>query len=333
MRAGGGPLSARRGHRIGARDGARREDDAGPPAAVGAFTVKLILGDAQAIFLDALSTVLTQRGYEVGAVARSSQELIALVRQQRPDACLIACDLGMDQGIETIRGVIEASDRTPVIVLSADPDLEAAERAMAAGATGYLHQSRGVEVLMSALERVLSGENVVDVPGGPGRRGRQVTQADQLAASLTGRERECLSLLVAGLDTAAMVERMGVSRTTVRTHLQAVLAKLCVHSRLEAASFAVRHRLVDAWAEPAAATGTAGARAGAGAGRAAAAGAGRAAAAGAGQSTALVAGSRASVAAGADVGVPWQRPAADRTWRRASMHAVGQARTPTRAAG
>jgi len=297
--------------------------------------VKLILGDAQAIFLDALSTVLTQRGYEVGAVARSSQELIALVRQQRPDACLIACDLGMDQGIETIRGVIEASDRTPVIVLSADPDLETAERALAAGATGYLHQSRGVEVLMSALERVLSGENVVDVPGGPGRRGRQVTQADQLAASLTGRERECLSLLVAGLDTAAMVERMGVSRTTVRTHLQAVLAKLCVHSRLEAASFAVRHRLVDAWAEPAAATGTAGARAGAGAGagRAAAAGAGRAAAAGAGQSTALVASSRASVAAGADVGVPWQRPAADRTWRRASMHAVGQARTPTRAAG
>jgi two-component system, NarL family, nitrate/nitrite response regulator NarL len=323
---------------MGVRDGARSEDDAGSPAAVGAFAVKLILGGAQAIFLDALSTVLTQRDYEVGAVARSSQELIALVRQQRPDACLIACDLAMDQGIETIRGVIEASDRTPVIVLSADPDLESAERAMAAGATGYLHQSRGVEVLMSALERVLSGENVVDVPGGQGRRGRQATQADQLAASLTGRERECLSLLVAGLDTAAMVERMGVSRTTVRTHLQAVLAKLCVHSRLEAASFAVRHRLVDAWAEPAPATGTTGARAGAG--RAAGAGAGRATAAGAGQSTALVASSRASAAAGAGggeavgagAGVPWQRPAADRTWRRASMHAVGQARTPTRAA-
>src|SRR5450755_3639673 len=293
MRAGGGPLSARRGHRIGARDGARREDDAGPPAAVGAFTVKLILGDAQAIFLDALSTVLTQRGYEVGAVARSSQELIALVRQQRPDACLIACDLGMDQGIETIRGVIEASDRTPVIVLSADPDLEAAERAMAAGATGYLHQSRGVEVLMSALERVLSGENVVDVPGGPGRRGRQVTQADQLAASLTGRERECLSLLVAGLDTAAMVERMGVSRTTVRTHLQAVLTKLCVHSRLEAASFAVRHRLVDAWTEPAVA--------------------------------AISQPARPLAMSGAGPDSPRQRsPAAGRSWRRAAMHAVGQ---------
>ena len=55
-------------------------------------------------------------------------------------------------------------------------------------------------------------------------------------------------MLVEGLDTAAMVERLGVSRTTVRTHLQAVLTKLGVHSRLEAASFAVRHRLPDLWA-------------------------------------------------------------------------------------
>ena len=54
-------------------------------------------------------------------------------------------------------------------------------------------------------------------------------------------------MLVEGLDTAAMVQRLGVSRTTVRTHLQAVLTKLGVHSRLEAASFAVRHRLPELW--------------------------------------------------------------------------------------
>ena len=54
-------------------------------------------------------------------------------------------------------------------------------------------------------------------------------------------------MLVEGLDTAAMVDLLGVSRTTVRTHLQSVLTKLGVHSRLEAASFAVRHRLPDLW--------------------------------------------------------------------------------------
>jgi len=298
MCAGSGPPAARASDRVGIRDSARRGDDPGPPPPIGAIAVRLILGNDQAIFLDALSTVLTQRGYEIGAVARSPQELITLVRHQRPDACLIDCNLAVDDGIETIRAVTEASPQTTVVVLSADSDIESAERAMDAGASGYLHQSRGVEVLVSALERVLTGEFIVDVPGGPGRRGRQVTHADNLAASLTGRERECLSLLVAGLDTAAMVERMGVSRTTVRTHLQAVLTKLCVHSRLEAASFAVRHRLVDAWAEPAAAT--------------------------AGQPVQPLAMS----AAGSDM--LRQRPAAGaRNWRRANMHAVGQASRTT----
>jgi two-component system nitrate/nitrite response regulator NarL len=213
--------------------------------------MRLILGDDQAIFLDALASVLADRGYEVGAVARSPEEMIAQVRHQRPDACLIDCNLAAGVGIETIRNVLAANSATTVVVLSADPEVDSAEQALQAGASGYLHQSRGVEVLVSALERVLDGEQVIDVPNAAGRRPRAQTHADNLAAGLTGRERECLSLLVAGLDTPAMVQRLGVSRTTVRTHLQAVLTKLCVHSRLEAASFAVRHRLVEPWTEPA----------------------------------------------------------------------------------
>ena len=213
--------------------------------------MRLVLGDDQAIFLDALSTVLSQRGYEVGAVARSPEEMVAYVHHQRPDACLIDCNLAVDEGLRTIQRVIEASEATTVVVLGADPDADAAELAMDAGASGYLHQSRGVEVLVSALERMPNGERVIDLPdASPARRPRRASHADTVAATLTGRERECLSLLVAGLDTPAIVARMGVSRTTVRTHLQSVLTKLGVHSRLEAASFAVRHQLVDAWAEP-----------------------------------------------------------------------------------
>ncbi|HEY1621770.1 MAG TPA: response regulator transcription factor [Streptosporangiaceae bacterium] len=212
--------------------------------------MRLILGDDQALFLDALATVLAQHGHEVAVVARSPQELVAHARHQRPDACLIDCNLAVDEGTQTIRRVREVSPETIVVVLSADPDAESAGVALDAGAAGYLHQSRGVDVLVTALEKMRSGDQVVDVPdAGPTRRLRPASHADRLADTLTGRERECLSLLVAGLDTAAMVAQMGVSRTTVRTHLQSVLTKLGVHSRLEAASFAVRHRLVDAWAD------------------------------------------------------------------------------------
>jgi two-component system, NarL family, nitrate/nitrite response regulator NarL len=199
--------------------------------------MRLILGDDQAIFLDALASVLGQHGHEVGAVARSTAEMIALVLHQRPDACLVdRADLD---------AIGQASQATAVIVLSADSDPQAAERALAAGASGYLHQSRGIEVLVDTLARIQNGEQVVDLPGGPVRRPRAATRADTLAAALTQRERECLTHLVGGLDTTAMMRELGVSRTTVRTHLQSVLTKLDVHSRLEAASFAVRNSLVD----------------------------------------------------------------------------------------
>ena len=66
-----------------------------------------------------------------------------------------------------------------------------------------------------------------------------------LAAFLTVRERECLQLLVEGLDTAGIATKLGVSAATVRTHVQSLMTKLGVHSRLEAASYAVRNRLLD----------------------------------------------------------------------------------------
>lgn len=210
---------------------------------------RLVLGDDHVVFLDALSTVLTQHGYAISPVARSAAEMVALVRHERPDVCVIDRPAVLDDDAEMIGRVRAASDRTSVLVLSPRPDTEAVARALDAGASGYLHQSRGVGELVGALERVLRGEIVVDVPEAqpPVRRSTQPNQALRLAGHLTSRERECLLMLVEGLDTAAMMARLCVSRTTVRTHLQAVLTKLGVHSRLEAVSFAVRHRLPDLW--------------------------------------------------------------------------------------
>jgi two-component system, NarL family, nitrate/nitrite response regulator NarL len=220
----------------------------------------VVLGDDHVVFLDALSTVLTQHGHMVCGVARSAAEMVTLVSVHQPDACLIDHNAPADEDAETIGKVLAACADTSVIVLGSSPGSDAVAKALDAGASGYLHQSRGLGALVSALERVLDGETVVDVPDGPpSRRSAEPSQALRMAAHLTSRERECLMMLVEGLDTAAMVDLLGVSRTTVRTHLQSVLTKLGVHSRLEAASFAVRHRLPDLWSgEGLAATASAG---------------------------------------------------------------------------
>ncbi|HEX9537485.1 MAG TPA: response regulator transcription factor [Streptosporangiaceae bacterium] len=209
----------------------------------------LVIGDDHSVFLDAMSTVLVQRGYEV-TVAHSVADTVEYVRLKQPDVCLIDRHFAGDNGIEVIAEMIAVSRGTKVLVLSADPDTDGILQALHAGASGYLHKTRGISALTGAIERALRGEVVVDVPKATKKRQpAQQEDAHRLAAYLTPRERECLGLLVEGLDTANMATKLRVSPATVRTHVQSLLIKLGVHSRLEAASFAVRHRLLDGGSE------------------------------------------------------------------------------------
>jgi two-component system nitrate/nitrite response regulator NarL len=133
-----------------------------------------------------------------------------------------------------------------VLVLSADSDTSGVLAALKSGASGYLHKSRGVDALTAAIGRILRGEVVVDMPkSASAKRAPRRYGMQRLAEFLTTRERQCLQLLVDGQDTAQMAQRLGVSPATVRTHVQSLLTKLGVHSRLEAASLAVRYRLLE----------------------------------------------------------------------------------------
>ena len=175
----------------------------------------VVLGDDHVVFLDALSTVLSQHGHIVCGVARSAAEMVTLVSVHQPDACLIDHNAPEGEDAETIRKVLAACAGTSVIVLGASSRSDAVDRALDAGATGYLHQSRRLGALVSALERVLDGETVIDVPDAPSaRRSAEPNLELRMASHLTSRERECLMMLVEGLDTAAMVDLLGVSRTT-----------------------------------------------------------------------------------------------------------------------
>jgi two-component system, NarL family, nitrate/nitrite response regulator NarL len=216
---------------------------------------RLILGDQHVLFLDALSGVLREHGHETGPVARSTLEMIDRVSSEQPGLCLIdrhgvAGDGGDSRTIGVIGQVLEAGSGTRVLVVGADPAIEAARRAVDAGASGYLHQSQGICELTSAIDRVLGGEVVTGIPHRvPSPRAAAPDLAMRRAADLTSRERQCLMMLVDGLDTVAITRQLEVSRTTARTHLQSILTKLGVHSRLEAVSFAIRYRLPDLWPE------------------------------------------------------------------------------------
>lgn len=208
---------------------------------------EVVIGDDHAIFLDALSAVLSRDGWTV-TKATTIEDTVAAVSARQPGVCLMDRHFAAGRdGLGALRDLTAASPLTKVLILSADGEADSIMQAMRAGAAGYVHKTRSVTVLKRTIERVLCGDVVVEVPAGPAIRPQLTRQRDamRLARCLTARERECLELLVAGQDTAAMVSSLGVSAATVRTHVQALLTKLGAHSRLEAAAFAVRHGLLD----------------------------------------------------------------------------------------
>lgn len=206
----------------------------------------LVLADDHTVFVDAMSTALARYGFTIRAVAFSVAQAVTVVGRVQPRICLMDRHFTDGDGLDAVDRLRRVSPATKVVVLSADRDPAGVERALRAGAAGYLHKSRSLAALTSAVERILDDEIVADLtgPAAPVASSRRLG-AWRLAEHLTAREWDCLALLVDGLDTAAMAARLGVSGTTVRTHVQTLLTKLGVHSRLEAASFAVRHRLLD----------------------------------------------------------------------------------------
>jgi two-component system nitrate/nitrite response regulator NarL len=210
----------------------------------------IVLGDDHRVFVESLVSVLVGAGFRVPTVARSLAGTIEAVGRHRPDICLLSRRFSDGDGIAAISHVMAISPGTRVLVLTTDGDNDAMRQAVRLGAAGYVDKTWGVRKLVQALQRVVNGAVVLDAPastrpGGATSVRSDISDARRLAAHLTGRERECLALLVEGLDTRAMTLRLGISTTTVRSHVQALLTKLGVHSRLEAATFAVRYDLVE----------------------------------------------------------------------------------------
>lgn len=203
----------------------------------------VVLCDDYPVFADALAKVLAGHGFRIGAMVHRAADVVDVVLAHRPDICAVDRHFADGDGLDLLPRLRAACPTTRIVLLTADRDPETARRAVAAGAVGYLCKTAGVSALVSTMLRVAAGEVVSDLPAPPVRPAEDV-EAHRLAGYLTPRERDCLAMIVDGMGTGAIADELGVSVTTVRTYVQAVLTKLGVHSRLEAASFAVRHALL-----------------------------------------------------------------------------------------
>jgi DNA-binding NarL/FixJ family response regulator len=180
---------------------------------------------------------------EVLELATSARQAIDTARRERPN--LVLLDLGLPDmgGIEAGKKILEDLPEAKLIAVTALNDSRPAREAIRAGFQGYLTKDTPLAQFVGAIRTIIDGQVVMPralAPGAAGAQSPEERAAALLVAQLTPREREVLGLLAEGVNSKTICARLGVSSNTVRTHVQNILTKLQVHSRLEAATFGVR---------------------------------------------------------------------------------------------
>ncbi|MGH2787238.1 MAG: response regulator [Actinomycetota bacterium] len=214
--------------------------------------VTILLADAHSLFREAVRAALdSQDDLTVVAEARDGHEAVSEALRARPDIALLDINLPNCSGIRATSLIKEQCPESRVLVLASEEDEESLVEAVEAGASGYLTKECPLSQLIKATRAVHKGETLI-----PGHmlgallarlilRRRQQDSALRQMARLTKREREVLALLAEGADNDTIAQALVISPQTARTHIQNVIGKLGVHSRLEAAAFVIQNGIQD----------------------------------------------------------------------------------------
>jgi len=199
--------------------------------------------DDHTLFAEAIQMSLEDAGLDVVASVNTGTAAVAAARTTVPDVVVMDIGLPDQSGLAAGRSILDERPDAKLLALTALNDRATADEALRLGFRGYLTKDTPVEQFTSAIQAVMDGQLVLPYRLAHAAR-RSPDNAAVLAEQLTARERQVLELLVQGAAGRMIATTLAINNNTVRTHIQSILTKLQVHSRLEAAAFAVRHRLV-----------------------------------------------------------------------------------------
>ena len=210
--------------------------------------VRLIIVDDHALCRRGLADLLAQQaGMQVLGTTGDGAEAVALIKQHQPDLAVL--DLRMSTpGLTLLRKLREQGISTPVVILTMSDAREDLAESLRLGVQGYLLKDMEPQQIVDSIRRAAGGELVM-APSIAGKLGdilrdeRPANDDERALKALTGRERQILAYVAAGMSNKAIARALGISHDTVKLHVRHILSKLSLSSRVEAAVFAVEHKV------------------------------------------------------------------------------------------
>jgi two-component system response regulator DevR len=209
-------------------------------------TVRVILADDHEVVRLGVRTLLEDVPWvQVTAEADNAEEAVRLTEMHKPDVVVMDIRMPGASGIDACREITSRFEGVQVIMLTSFGDDELILKALQAGASGYILKQVGNRSLVSALEAVRQGNALLD-PQVTRQvidqiRKDEVTRQAAAFRDLSAREMEVLAEVAKGLSNGEIAAVLNLSEKTVRNHVSAILSKLHLTNRIEAATYAVRH--------------------------------------------------------------------------------------------
>jgi DNA-binding NarL/FixJ family response regulator len=212
--------------------------------------IRVLICDDQEVVREGWSTILsTAQGIQVVGTAQDGAEAVELVEKHKPDIVLMDLNMPHVNGIEATRQIYEKFPTVRVLALTTYEAEEWVIDAIRAGAVGYLLKDTPRANLIRAIEGTYAGQTYLD-PSVAGKIIAKVANpggqtATALGTDLSPREREVLRLLARGMSNGDIASSLFLTEGTVRNYVSAILIKLNVSDRTQAAVIALRHGLAD----------------------------------------------------------------------------------------
>lgn len=208
---------------------------------------RIILVDDHTLFRKGLTELLEQSGQiEVSAFTGNPDDVSRLLDAHRPDVLILDLNMPGTDGLTLMTQLRAAGYTLPILMLTLSEAEDDLARALRNGANGYLLKSMEPDEVVDAILRAQRGETVV-APAMTAKLVNLYDRKDQhtgsLLDALTPREREILTHLSRGESNKAIARALDISHDTVKLHVRHILAKLNLSSRVEAAVFAVEHKV------------------------------------------------------------------------------------------
>ena len=213
--------------------------------------LRVLLIDDNANHLRGIKELISlETGYNVVGATRNANLGLGLIKKYRPDIVLMDINMPEKDGLQALQAIAKLGVSTNVVILSGYDDSDLIYRSMKLGARGYVLKTMASSKLIDAIETVADGK--IYLPSvlttrffeyfqNCAKEESNVSDGENLLTTLTGRENEVLDLLTQGINYKGIAQKLIISETTVKTHVNNIFQKLQVGDRTNAVLYALMH--------------------------------------------------------------------------------------------